>query len=208
MAGVGVTMFVQSSTATALIVTSFVARGFMETAPALAIMLGADIATALVAQILSFNFTLLSPILILTGVIMHKALSQNTHRQIGRAAIGLGLMLLALSIIVGTLTPLRSSQVIQTLFTALAHDPLIALVLAALLTWLAHSSLAAVLLVMSFVSTGIMSIGACSGDGTWRQFGGRYYTDHGYHEPGAHWPTASPLAMPPLNLLACFFACL
>ena len=158
LSGVGVTMIVQSSTATALIITSFVARGFMETAPALAIMLGADIATALVAQILSFNLTLLSPILILTGVAMHKSLSQSAHRQIGRASIGLGLMLLALGIIVGTLEPLRSSQVIKTLFAALADDPLIALVLAALLTWLAHSSLAAVLLVMSFVSTGIMSV--------------------------------------------------
>ena len=156
--GVGVTMIVQSSTATALIVTSFASRGFMATAPALAIMLGADIATALVAQILSFNLTLLSPVLVLTGVVMHRVLNNNVHRQIGRAATGLGLMLLALGIIVGTLEPLRSSEVIKTLFAALADDPLIALVLAALLTWLAHSSLAAVLLVMSFVSTGIMSV--------------------------------------------------
>ena len=158
LAGVGVTMVVQSSTATALIVTSFVSRSVMETAPALAVMLGADVATTLVAQILSFDLSLLSPLLILTGVVMHKAMDKTIHRQLGRAAIGLGLMLLALGIIVSTSEPMRDSRTIQTIFVSLANDPLIALVLAALLTWLAHSSLAVVLLVMSFVSAGIMNV--------------------------------------------------
>ena len=158
LAGIGVTMVVQSSTATALIVTSFVSRRVMETAPALAVMLGADVATTLVAQIMSFDLSLLSPLLLLAGVIMHKSMEKTIHRQLGRAAIGLGLMLLALGIIVGTSEPMRDSRVIQTIFASLTNDPLIALLLAALLTWLAHSSLAVVLLVMSFVSVGIMNI--------------------------------------------------
>ncbi len=158
LAGIGVTMVVQSSTATALIVTSFVASGLMATAPALAVMLGADIATTLVAQVLSFDLSLLSPVLILIGVMMHKTMTQTVHRQIGRAAIGLGLMLMALGIIVGTSEPMRDSYVMRTVFSALSNDPLIALVLAALLTWLAHSSLAIVLLVMSFVSAEIMTV--------------------------------------------------
>ena len=158
LAGVGVTMVVQSSTATALIVTSFVSRGIMETAPALAVMLGADVATTLVAQVMSLDLSLLSPLLILVGVVTHKTLDKTIHRQLGRAAIGLGLMLLALGVIVGTSEPMRGSSVIQAIFGSLANDPLIALVLAALLAWLAHSSLAIVLLVMSFVASGIMSI--------------------------------------------------
>ena len=132
LAGVGVTMVVQSSTATALIVTSFVSRSVMETAPALAVMLGADVATTLVAQIMSLDLSLLSPLLILTGVVMHKAMDRTVHRQLGRAAIGLGLMLLALGIIVGTSEPMRDSRVIQAIFASLSNDPLIALVLAAL----------------------------------------------------------------------------
>lgn len=158
LAGMGVTMVVQSSTATALIVASFANSRFMEVAPALAVMLGADIATTLVAQILSFDFSLLSPLLILVGVIMHKVLKQNVRRQVGRAAIGLGLMLLALRIIVDTSAPLRDSPVLLMVFSSLSNDPLIALLLAAILTWLAHSSLAVVLLIMSFASAGVMSV--------------------------------------------------
>ena len=158
LAGMGVTMVVQSSTATAMIVASFANSGFMEVAPALAVMLGADIATTLVAQILSLDLSLLSPLLILAGVVLHKILEQNVRRQIARAAIGLGLMLLALRIIVSTSEPLRDSPVLMMLFSSLSGDPLIALLLAAALTWLAHSSLAVVLLIMSFASTGVMSV--------------------------------------------------
>ncbi|PLW78685.1 Na/Pi cotransporter family protein [Cohaesibacter celericrescens] len=158
LAGMGVTMIVQSSTATAMIVASFANSGFMEIAPALAVMLGADIATTLVAQLLSLDLSLLAPLLILGGVILHKAYSQTVRRQIGRSAIGLGLMLIALRTIVQTSDPLRDSDVLLMLFSSLSNDPLIALLLAALLTWLAHSSLAVVLLIMSFASTGAMSV--------------------------------------------------
>ncbi len=158
LAGIGVTMVVQSSTATALIVSSFASSGLIKAAPALAVMLGADVGTTLVAQILSFDLSLLSPILILTGVVMHKTLERTLYRQIGRSTIGLGLMLLSLKIIVATSEPMRDSPVLASVFTSLSDEPLIALLLAALLTWMAHSSLAVVLLVMSFASTGMVSI--------------------------------------------------
>ncbi len=157
-AGMGVTMIVQSSTATALIVASFANGGFINAAPALAVMLGADIATTLVAQILSFDLSLLSPFLILIGVSLHKMLERNIYRQIARATIGLGLMLLALRIIVATSEPLRDSPVLLMVFSSLSNDPFIAILLAALLSWMAHSSLAVVLLLMSFTSTGVMSV--------------------------------------------------
>ena len=158
LAGMGVTMVVQSSTATALIVASFASSGLIKAAPALAVMLGADVATTLVAQVLSLDISLLSPLLIIVGVIMHKSFGRTVKRQFGRAALGLGLMLLALKIIVATSEPMRDSQVLSTLFAALSDDPLIALLLASLLTWLAHSSLAVVLLVMSLASTGVLAV--------------------------------------------------
>lgn len=157
-AGMGVTMVVQSSTATALIVASFASRGFLEAASAFAVMLGADVGTTLVAQVLSFDLGFLSPLLLIAGVVMHKALKRTLHRQIGRALVGLGLMLLALSVIVHTSEPMRDAPAIKDLFAALADEPLIALALAALLTWLAHSSLAIVLLVMSYAASGIVSM--------------------------------------------------
>jgi len=156
--GIGVTGLLQSSTATAFMVASFASRGLMATAPALAVMLGADIGTTLVAQVLSFDISWLSPLLILAGVVAHYTSNKTLTRQLGRAAIGLGLMLLALKLIVATSAPMQSSDVLIEVFASLAGEPLIGLLLAALLTWLAHSSLAVVLLVMSLAAGGVVPL--------------------------------------------------
>ncbi len=156
-AGLGVTGILQSSTATALITASFAERGLMATAPALAVMLGADVGTSLVVQALSFRLDWLSPVLILLGVVAFMAGKTSRHRDLGRSAIGLGLMLLALHSIVDTTAPLRSSSTLETMLQALGGEPLLALLVAAALTWLAHSSVAIILLIVSLAGAGLVS---------------------------------------------------
>ena len=158
-AGLGVTGILQSSTATALITASFAERGLMATAPALAVMLGADVGTSLVVQALSFRFDWLSPLFVLVGVVTFMAGKSSRHRDLGRAAIGLGLMLLALHSIVATTEPIRNSSVLETMLGALAQEPLMALVVAAGLTWLAHSSVAIILLIVSLAVAGLIPLG-------------------------------------------------
>jgi len=156
--GLGVTGAVQSSTATALMTASFAERGLMATTPALAVMLGADVGTALVAQALSFDVTWLSPALILIGVVAFMAITTTRWRDAGRAVVGLGLMLLALRLIVEASQPLQHSGVLQDVMQALAGEPIIAILIGAGLTWLAHSSLAIILMVMSMTAIGIVPL--------------------------------------------------
>lgn len=158
LVGIGVTGILQSSTATALMVASFASRGLVATAPALAVMLGADIGTTLVAQVLAFDVAWLSPIFIAVGLFAHNASEATRIRQIGRAAIGIGLMLLALYLIVSASEPLRGSALLQNVFGSLVGEQVIAVLIAALLTWLAHSSLAVVLLVMSLAAAGVVPL--------------------------------------------------
>lgn len=156
--GVGVTGILQSSTATGLIVASFAGRGLMETAPALAVMLGADVGTTLVAQVLSFDISWLAPAVILVGVVVHFTSNKTMNQQLGRTGIGLGIMLLALGLIVQTSTPMRESIILQEIFVALGDERMLAVLLVALLTWMAHSSLAVVLLVMSLTAGGVVPL--------------------------------------------------
>ena len=158
--GVGVTAILQSSTATAMMISSFAGRGLITTAPALAVMLGADIGTTMVAQLLSFNISWASPLLLAFGFITHSMARNTRPRQLGRTAMGLGIMLLALKLIVSTAEPLRESQVLHDVLISISGDALIAILIAALLTWLAHSSLAVVLLIMSMASSGAVPIEA------------------------------------------------
>lgn len=162
-AGVAVTGVLQSSTATALVVSSFAGRGVVATAPALAVMLGADLGSTLVAQVLSFQQHWLAPILILIGVVIHTYGERSSYHGLGRVAIGLGLMLLALRLILAASAPLREAAILGQLFGALAQEALILVLVAALLTWLAHSSLAVVLLIMSLAGVGVLPLtGACA----------------------------------------------
>jgi phosphate:Na+ symporter len=157
-AGLGVTTLLQSSTATATLAVSFASKGLVTTTAGLALMLGADVGSTLVVQVLSFGLHWMSPALILIGVVAFLATESGIARHVGRALVGLGLVLLSLSLIVGASEPLRDSEAIQTVMTALAREPLIALLVAALLTWLAHSSVAMVLFVMSLVGSAVVPL--------------------------------------------------
>lgn len=157
MAGLGVTMLLQSSSATAMLATSFSASGLMATSPTLAVLLGADVGTSLVAQALAYDLSLLSPVLIAIGVMLSMGHSGGKRRDLGSIFVGLGLMLLALKLIVAASSPMREAEAIQTIFSALSDDPIMAIIVAAAIAWMAHSSLATILLIMSLSSTGIVS---------------------------------------------------
>jgi len=160
LAGLGVTAVLQSSTATALIASAFASRGLMPLAAALAIMLGADVGTTLVAQLLSLKIAWLSSLFIFVGVVLFLGGKVTRWRDVGRIAVGLGLMLLALRLIFAASEPLRDAVAIHDMLNAIAGDPILGILVAALLTWLAHSSLAVVLLVMSLTAVGVVHIPA------------------------------------------------
>ena len=149
LAGAFVTALLQSSTATGLMVASFVTSGTLDLAPALAVMLGANVGTTLVVQILSFNIAVVTPVLLLAGVIAFKRGARTRTRDLGRVVIGIGLMLLALHIFLGALFTTESATVSRAVLGAIAGQPLLCLIIAAAITWAAHSSVAVVLVVMA-----------------------------------------------------------
>ena len=156
LAGLGVTAILQSSTATGLMVAGFAAGGLVELAPALAAMLGANIGTTLIVQALSFDVSGLAPSLFLIGVVMFRRGDATRTRDLGRVAIGLGLMLMSLHQLLDFITPYEDVPSLRMFLGAISTEPVLDLLLAALLAWLAHSSVAVVLLVMSFASKGVV----------------------------------------------------
>jgi phosphate:Na+ symporter len=149
LAGLAVTAVLQSSTATALMTASFAAGGLVALVPALAIMLGANVGTALIVQVLSFNVTALAPIFLVAGVIAFRRGGRTRTRDIGRVAVGLGLMLLALHILIDSLAPAEQAPQMRALLAILQGQPALCIVIGALMAWAAHSSVAVILLVMS-----------------------------------------------------------
>ncbi len=156
-AGIGVTALVQSSNATTMLVTSFVAQDLVALTPALVIVLGADVGTALMARVLTFDLSWLSPLLIFIGVIFFLSRKQTRAGQLGRVAIGLGLILQALELIVAAVTPITQASGVQVIFASLTGDIMLDALIGAMFAIVSYSSLAAVLLTATLTSTGVIS---------------------------------------------------
>jgi phosphate:Na+ symporter len=154
--GLGVTAILQSSTATGLMVAGFAAGGAVALQPALAVMLGANVGTTLIVQAFSFDVSDVAPALILLGVLLFRRAGSTRTRDLGRVAIGLGLMLMALARLVTLVTPYEDMPSLRMALGAIATQPALDVLVAAALTWAAHSSVAVVLLVMSFASKGVV----------------------------------------------------
>jgi phosphate:Na+ symporter len=155
LAGMGVTAVLQSSTATGLMVTGFAAGGLVDLVPALAVMLGANVGTTLIVQVLSFDVAEIAPALILVGVLMFRRSSAGL-RDFGRVLIGLGLLLMALHQFIELLTPYEDVPSLRMLLGAISTQPMLDVILAAGLTWAAHSSVAIVLVIMLFAAQGAL----------------------------------------------------
>ena len=160
LAGVGVTAVLQSSTATGLMTAGFAAGGLVGLVPALAVMLDANVGTTLIVQVLSFNVGLISPALILIGMLMFRRDSRTQAHDLGRVFIGLGLMLLGLRQLLDLTMAYENSPVFDILLSAISASWFLDVCLAALVTWAAHSSVAIVLLIMSLATKGVVPVDA------------------------------------------------
>ncbi|MDZ5432748.1 Na/Pi cotransporter family protein [Pseudomonas fluorescens] len=158
VSGIVVTAMVQSSNATAMLVTSFVGQGLMGLTPALATMLGADVGTALMARVLTFDLSWLSPLLIFVGVIFFLSRKQTRLGQMGRVSIGLGLIILALQLIVEAAAPITHAQGVKVIFASLTGDILLDALVGALFAMISYSSLAAVLLTATLAGANVISL--------------------------------------------------
>jgi phosphate:Na+ symporter len=155
-AGIGVTGLIQSSSATALLTSSFVGQGLIDTSAALAVMLGADVGTSLMVQVFALNLSWLSPLFLMVGVILHLGRKATKIGQIGRILIGLGLMILALQMIGAATKPLTEAKGVQVLFSSISGDVFLDMLLGALLALGSYSSLAVVLLTASLAASHVI----------------------------------------------------
>jgi phosphate:Na+ symporter len=158
IAGLGVTGLIQSSTATALIVASFAGQGLIGTAPALAVMLGADVGTSVVTVLLSFDLSWLAPLLIFVGVVLFLSRQSTTPGRFGRILIGLGLIMFALQWISVAARPMVQAAGVKVIFASLTGDVMLDMLVSAMFTVLCFSSLAVVLLVATLASLHVIAL--------------------------------------------------
>jgi phosphate:Na+ symporter len=163
IAGLGVTSMVQSSTATCLIVASFVGKNLVTTSAALAVMLGADVGTSLMTVVFSLDLSWLSPLLIFVGVVVFISKQNSGAGAVGRVLIGVGLITLALQLIAAATRPLTEAPAVRALLASLPNDVLLDIFVGAVLTVLSYSSLAIVLLIAALAASAMLPATAALG---------------------------------------------
>lgn len=158
LAGIGVTCLVQSSNATATIVGAFVAQGLMGVSSALAILLGANVGTAIMAQVFALDLSWLSPLLIFFGVILHLSRKGSAVGHFGRVLIGLGLIMMALELISIASSPMVEANALRVLLGSISSDTGLNMLIGAVLTLLCYSSLAVVLFCATLAASAAVSV--------------------------------------------------
>jgi phosphate:Na+ symporter len=154
--GMGAAVLLQSSTAVAILVSNFVSKGGLATAAGLAIMLGADVGSAVVTQLLVVRQPILIPLLLVIGITVFLRGEGSNTRQIGRIMIGLALIFVSLDMIRAATEPMISNPGTQAVMAYLGRDLLTAFVIGAVFAWGVHSSVAAVLLFVTLAGQSIL----------------------------------------------------
>lgn len=160
--GMGAAVLLQSSTAVAVLVSNFVSKGGLATATGLAILLGADVGSAVVTQLLMVRQPLLIPLLLVIGITIFLRGEGSNTRQIGRIMIGLALIFVSLDMIRGATEPMISNPGTQAVMAYLGRDLLTAFMIGAVFAWGVHSSVAAVLLFVTLAGQSILPVPAAA----------------------------------------------
>jgi len=157
LAGCGLAIALQSSTAVTLLVGSFAGAGIVSGAAGQLAVRGAEIGSALVAKLLTFDLSLLVPLCLVAGTVMFMATERRDWRQSGRILVGIGLLVLSLEMIGQASEPLRDSELMPVIINYFSGDAITTYLLAALITWLFQSSIAAVLLMATLAGRGVIT---------------------------------------------------
>ncbi|MCY4461346.1 MAG: Na/Pi cotransporter family protein [Albidovulum sp.] len=160
VAGLVMAAVLQSSAAVALLSASFVAAAILDFSTALSVVLGADLGSALVVQLLSFRLEWLVPLLLAVGGWLFVYSPRSRPRQAGRLLLGVAFILISLGFLREAFEPVRNSGFLPLVAAYLEQDFVAAFLVGAGLTFLMHSSVAVILICVTLVNLGTIPFDA------------------------------------------------
>lgn len=158
LVGAFVTMVIQSSSATTVMVVGFVNAGLMTLSQAIGIIMGANIGTTITGQIIAFKLTDFAPMFIAIGVAVWLFSNKKKNKDIAEIVIGFGILFLGMKIMGGPLKGLKDSPVFGQMMTSLENVPVIGVFVGFIVTAVVQSSSASMGLLQSFAGQGLISL--------------------------------------------------
>lgn len=156
--GILLACVLQSSAAVTLLVAGFSGAGALSFVPGIAIVLGGDLGSAMLIQVLSLRLDWLIPVLLTTGGFLFLKTDQRSLKQAGRILLGIAFILVSLSYLRQTMEPFRESAFLPAVAGYLAQDFVTAFLVGVILAFVMHSSVAAILMIVAVVDIGAISL--------------------------------------------------
>lgn len=155
MVGLVVTLMIQSSSATDVMVIGFVNSGLMTLGQAVGVIMGANIGTTITAQLTAFDLSSYAPLILFVGAIMYLFFSRTLVRDIGTIILGFGMLFEGIAIMKTAIAPLAESEGFITMISGL-HNPLAAIIFGVAFTALLQSSSSSTVIFQAFAVQGIL----------------------------------------------------
>lgn len=153
--GLLMTVLVQSSSATDVMVIGFVNSGMMTLAQAIGVILGANIGTTITAQITAFNIATFTPFILFIGAVMYLFMKKDIVKHLGSFFMGFGMLFQGITIMKAAIAPLAQSVMFKNFLAGLTN-PFVALVFGIAFTALLQSSSSSTVIFQTFVAQGIL----------------------------------------------------
>ncbi|WP_170400090.1 Na/Pi cotransporter family protein [Ruegeria arenilitoris] len=159
-AGMVLATILQSSAAVTVLLTGFAAAGMVTFGLALAGVLGADLGSALIIQVLSYDLGWLQPVLLALGGWLYLKSDRANVRLIGRIVLGIAFILVSLQFLRDAVDPIRESAFLPAIAGYLENDYFSAFIVGAVLAFVMHSSVATILMCVTLVQIGAIPFAA------------------------------------------------
>lgn len=154
--GIIVTLLVQSSSTTSVMVVGFINAGLMNLSQAVGTMLGANIGTTITSQIISFDIDIIIYPVLGLGSFLYLFTKKRLYRNIGQSILGFGILFLGLSTMSNAMNPLREYQPFLDLLASFGRNPILGVIVGALFTAIIQSSSATAGIVIALTLQGII----------------------------------------------------
>lgn len=163
LTGALITMVIQSSSATTVMVVGFVNAGLMSLTQSVGVIMGANIGTTVTSWIVSagewsefLKPTTIAPFSVAVGVVMMMASKKQKTKMIGNILVGFGILFMGMTIMGDAVKPFKDSEVFVKGFTTLGSSPILGLLVGAGVTCILQSSSASVGILQSLAGAGLV----------------------------------------------------
>lgn len=160
VAGTVVTMVIQSSSATSVMLVGLVNAGVMQLSQAVGVIMGANIGTTITSQLISLEISTIAPLMVMIGMIIKMTAKIETKKHLADILIGLGILFIGMDLLKDSLSPLREVEWFRTLLVDFQYNPILGIFTGFALTLILQSSSASMGILVALAAEGMIPPGS------------------------------------------------